>query len=253
MSSNEEIGEEPCPKWSEEETHEGHFFDRPFGHGRAHCPGYTKIVLSSPPERYREQYPEMICERDAKHGWHRWLIEGGSAEDIYLCPGLPRWDVVEERFSDLVDRRLRDWDTGKLIEPEQPREGDQPLPVPNDRPSMHDLVVVDMLNRKSVGYQRYGSFLQPFNGRNSLRDLYEELLDAIVYVRQVIEEDNEHLGQATALRAELERRDHGLTEARNANRRLTAEKDGLEQALADGRNTIGRLRRQLRDAGIDAE
>jgi hypothetical protein len=85
------------------------------------------------------------------------------------------------------------------------REGDQPLPVPNDGPSMHDLVIADLRHthlagvadfvqqdlaaRKELGLKRYGSLLQAHNGRDALRDLYEELLDASVYARQVIAED----------------------------------------------------------------
>ena len=84
------------------------------------------------------------------------------------------------------------------------RSGDQPLPVPNDGPSMHDLVcvdlearwtarlspgiVIDMQVRKQLGLDRYGSLLQAGNGRDALLDLYEELLDAVVYARQVQEE-----------------------------------------------------------------
>ncbi len=81
------------------------------------------------------------------------------------------------------------------------RPGDQPLPVPNDGPSMHDLVcadlegrwtarlspriVSDMQARKQLGLERYGSLLQAHNGRDALLDLYEELEDAVVYAKQV--------------------------------------------------------------------
>ena len=60
---------------------------------------------------------------------------------------------------------------------------DQPPPVPNDRPAIQDLVIADMKARKAVGLERYGTLLQPGNGRDFLRDLYEELLDACNYVR----------------------------------------------------------------------
>jgi hypothetical protein len=65
---------------------------------------------------------------------------------------------------------------------------DQPTPVKNDRPCIQDMVIADMEARKAVGLKRYGTLLQPFNGRDALRDLYEELLDAAQYVRQEIEE-----------------------------------------------------------------
>jgi hypothetical protein len=67
-------------------------------------------------------------------------------------------------------------------------DGTQPLPVPNDGPSMHDLVIRDMEARKTFGLRKYGALLQAHNGRDALKDLYDELLDAIVYVRQLMEE-----------------------------------------------------------------
>lgn len=85
------------------------------------------------------------------------------------------------------------------------RPGDQPLPVPNNGPSMHDLVCVDlerwpaprsdiasvrtlMLERKRLGLDRYGSLLQAGNGRSWQRDLREELADAAVYAKLGLEE-----------------------------------------------------------------
>lgn len=65
-----------------------------------------------------------------------------------------------------------------------------PMPVPNDGPSMHDLACGDLQRRKALGLARYGAPLQAFNGRDALNDLYEELMDALVYLRQAIEERN---------------------------------------------------------------
>lgn len=65
---------------------------------------------------------------------------------------------------------------------------EQPDPVPNDSTPVWDLVIADMHARDHVGRQRYGVPLQAGNGRDCLRDLYEELLDACVYLRQTIAE-----------------------------------------------------------------
>lgn len=65
----------------------------------------------------------------------------------------------------------------------------QPPPKRNDKPAVWDLVIEDICARDAVGRERYGTPLQPFNGRSALIDLYQELLDAVVYVRQKIEED----------------------------------------------------------------
>lgn len=65
---------------------------------------------------------------------------------------------------------------------------EQPMPVPSDRPSVQGMVIADLETRLQVGIQRYGTPLQAFNGRDALRDLYEELLDACCYTRQLIAE-----------------------------------------------------------------
>jgi hypothetical protein len=68
-------------------------------------------------------------------------------------------------------------------------ERDQVAPVPNNYPSCHDLVVADMEERKMFGFGKYGSLLQPRNGRSFLRDAYEEVLDLAVYLRGKLEEE----------------------------------------------------------------
>ena len=64
----------------------------------------------------------------------------------------------------------------------------QPEPVPNDGPAVWDLVVADMRTRDQLGASRYGTRLQPFNGRDALRDAYEEALDLAVYLRTLLYE-----------------------------------------------------------------
>ena len=66
---------------------------------------------------------------------------------------------------------------------------EQNMPKPNDSEPIFDLVIKDMEARKSLGFERYGAYLQAHNGRDALIDLYQELLDACVYIRQVIEEN----------------------------------------------------------------
>lgn len=68
------------------------------------------------------------------------------------------------------------------------RPGDQPLPVPNGQPDIQSMVIADIHHRREVGIQRYGTALQAHNGRDALRDAYEEALDLAMYLRQAIEE-----------------------------------------------------------------
>lgn len=65
---------------------------------------------------------------------------------------------------------------------------EQPAPTPNASPSVQEMVIQDIHARMKVGLERYGVLLQPGNGRDALRDLYEELLDTACYVRQAIAE-----------------------------------------------------------------
>lgn len=73
---------------------------------------------------------------------------------------------------------------------------EQPQPVPNARPLIHDQVCADLQARKAIGVERYGQALQPFNGRDAGRDAYEECLDMAVYLRQRRTE-SEELNQLT--------------------------------------------------------
>lgn len=69
------------------------------------------------------------------------------------------------------------------------RDGDQPLPIVNDSPSVQSMVIADIQEREKVGIKRYGTALQPFNGRSALRDAYEESIDLSLYLRQMLAEE----------------------------------------------------------------
>lgn len=64
----------------------------------------------------------------------------------------------------------------------------QPQPTPNDRPSVADLLIDRIQERKVKGIETYGVALQPFNGRNALEDGLEEAIDLTKYLLQEIEE-----------------------------------------------------------------
>jgi hypothetical protein len=66
---------------------------------------------------------------------------------------------------------------------------DQPSPVPREgAPSVLALVRADLVAREQIGIERYGTTLNPHNGRDGIVDAYQEILDAAAYMRQVIEE-----------------------------------------------------------------
>lgn len=63
---------------------------------------------------------------------------------------------------------------------------EQPDPIQNTKPAVWGLVMNDMIDRDTWGRSKYGTPLQPFNGRDALTDCYQELLDACVYMRQLL-------------------------------------------------------------------
>ena len=81
-----------------------------------------------------------------------------------------------------------EWLQRKEIEDVAGRHVEQPAPAANDRPAVWPLVIMDMAARDQVGRARYGVPLQPHNGRDALRDAYEEALDLCAYLRQAIME-----------------------------------------------------------------
>ena len=69
------------------------------------------------------------------------------------------------------------------------RKAAQPEPLPkNGKQDVVDLVLADIQARVEMGYQKYGTKLQTFNGRDALLDAYQEALDLVMYLRQAITE-----------------------------------------------------------------
>lgn len=83
---------------------------------------------------------------------------------------------------------------------------EQPMPIGNDQPICHvqaiararlewgthpliEIFIEDLNYRLSIGIQRYRQPLQPFNGRDFLKDQYDEILDAIAYGEGILMED----------------------------------------------------------------
>lgn len=72
----------------------------------------------------------------------------------------------------------------------------EPKPQTNSNPHVADVVAADILARglpigmafdvmarKAAGMAKYGTALQPCNGRNNVNDLYQELVDAVKYAK----------------------------------------------------------------------
>jgi hypothetical protein len=64
----------------------------------------------------------------------------------------------------------------------------QPKSIKSKSPYIWDLVNDDIKERDIIGAKKYGTRLQAFNGRDVLRDAYQEALDLVVYLRQALYE-----------------------------------------------------------------
>ena len=71
------------------------------------------------------------------------------------------------------------------------RSWGQPPPTPNQSPPIWELVMQDMFERNEFGKAKYGTPLQAHNGRNALKDAYEEVLDLAVYLKQKLVEEQD--------------------------------------------------------------
>lgn len=52
----------------------------------------------------------------------------------------------------------------------------------------------EISRRKEFGLRKYGTILQPFNGRNHIRDAVDEIGDALVYIRSKLFEEHNPSG-----------------------------------------------------------
>jgi hypothetical protein len=103
-------------------------------------------------------------------------------------PHVPTTSIPQVQVTGNVGAPIFDADR---LEKVKDRPEDQRLPTVREGVvSIQSLVIEDIEAREAVGIQRYGTPLQPFNDRDSNLDLYEELLDATMYARQLREERN---------------------------------------------------------------
>jgi hypothetical protein len=97
------------------------------------------------------------------------------------------------------------------------------------------VVIADMRERDKLGRERYGTPLQPHNGRDTLVDLYQEQLDSVAYLANAILERGDELDSMVGLGETLWR----TIAFASKTRQLIMERDGqqpfITTTLADGR------------------
>lgn len=128
----------------------------------------------------------------------------------------------------------------------------QAAPIPNDGPSMHDLAVEVIKERREIGLKEYGTILQTNNGRDFLTDSIEEVADLLCYLVGAREEAKQE-SQPTI--AGYKRRNELLTESRNAymNRCEDLEESLSQESKAsdDAKAERDKLRTRYADAVSD--
>lgn len=76
---------------------------------------------------------------------------------------------------------------------------EQPKPTPG-KESVTEAVIADLRQREQKGIVTYGRSLETFNGRNALRDAYEECLDLAQYLKQKMMENDDMARELALLR-----------------------------------------------------
>jgi len=108
----------------------------------------------------------------------------------------------------IQDEKLGDWSMEE-----------QPLPTPG-KDEVMPRVLADLKKRQEVGLERYGSTLQTFNGRDALRDAYEEALDLVQYLAQAIMErenkNDRYVALEQAAKDFVKKVDDGLAYSRDS-------------------------------------
>jgi hypothetical protein len=65
------------------------------------------------------------------------------------------------------------------------------MPAPGEQVVLHH-VINDLNARAEMGLHKYNTLLMTNNGRDALLDLYQELLDAVMYLKQfMLERENQ--------------------------------------------------------------
>lgn len=72
-------------------------------------------------------------------------------------------------------------------------------------PDCQQLVIEDLIARRTLGIERYGDALRPETPVDGIKEAYEEALDLACYLRQALEQIRALRQENAELRAELER------------------------------------------------
>lgn len=128
---------------------------------------------------------------------------GGNSKDMVIrFVGLEEGAMIHDSI--IKNSSRAETRPTKTDKPESKGVSEQPEPVVVDGVGyVYERVMEDMRARADMGLKKYGTYLQANNGRDALRDAYEEVLDLAVYLRQVIDERDERMKDAGELMKRL--------------------------------------------------
>lgn len=95
-------------------------------------------------------------------------------------------------------------------------ERDQPAPKPGKLP-VQEIMILAIQERRAYGKKKYGRILETDNGRDALKDAWEEALDLFTYLTQARLERGDHIEGMENLAGSPEPEfepEQGLTERR---------------------------------------
>lgn len=118
--------------------------------------------------------------------WHQMVVNHFGQEH----PGpqvIAEQTDSTEHFNEVSLIAVDADDDPPSTEPTKQRDGDQRLPDA-DASQLDDFefYISDIRARRDIGIDRYGQAHRPFNGRNTLLDAYEEVLDTGLYLRSLL-------------------------------------------------------------------
>lgn len=114
-----------------------------------------------------------------------WHCHKHFRDCVNTCP-----DCTAERTARLTldDCTGAEWNAASKAVGWGSGSAQQPAPAVTKNPRSWDLVLADMAERDQFGKSKYGTSLQPGNGRDALADAYQEALDLAVYLRTAMYE-----------------------------------------------------------------
>jgi hypothetical protein len=154
-------------------------------------PVYREIVLDMTNHWYQGNEDADNCAKRI-YGW----VKKFYATEPYMARFEARAFNIYTRKElnlDIALMRLRD--DLLAIAVDTPEEAKQQVAPAGDGREVLPEVLKDIEARAQTGLSKYGTLLKTDNGRNALLDMYQELIDAVMYVKQLlmeIEDDEEN-------------------------------------------------------------